>query len=152
MKEFHYLKRKCVTALEISLKVHFKFVLTIVSIFLHYNSDHKAFQIVVFWYVTLCSRVGNPTISEEHTASFFKVEIFNNISALIILTQKTKAVCFSKIHSCTSKASKSHNRKHVLLENPQNLNNTAFQRTFWHLRRLGPILCHVNGARLWIVN
>jgi len=48
MKEFHYLKRKCVTVLEISLKVHFKFVLTLVSIFLHYDSDHKAFQIVVF--------------------------------------------------------------------------------------------------------
>ena len=115
--------------------------------FLHYDSDHIAFKIVVFWYVTLCSLVENTSISEEHIAPFFRVEMFNNILAPIIWTLMTKVLCFSEIQgfpmsqlgTCT-------------FGNPQNLNITAFRWTFWQLHRLGPIICHVNAACLWIVN
>jgi len=143
MKEFHYLESN-VLLLQISLESPFKVCSQNCVHFLHYDSDHKAFKIVVFWYVTMCSRVENTSILEEHIAPFFRVEI---ILAPLIWILKTKAVCFSDIQgfpvsqpgTCT-------------FGNPQNLNNTAFLWTFWQLHRLGPILCHVNAAWLWIVN
>jgi hypothetical protein len=50
------------------------------------NTTNRIFQMVIFWVVTACGFVGGGTsVSEEHTASMFRVEVCPHD----VTTQKT---------------------------------------------------------------
>jgi hypothetical protein len=136
MKEFHYLRCKCVTVLEISLKVHFKFVLTIVSIFYTTIQITKRFRLyssdmlhcaIALGIPTFCRNIMRPS-SRSKCLIILRPWLFDSEEEGSVLLWNTceyfQGFPVSQPVTC-------------IFGNPKNLSNTAFGRTFWQLRRLG---------------
>jgi hypothetical protein len=101
----------------ISQKSVSNFVLKIVFIFTQHTSRiTKPFRFQSSDMLHCAVMLVNTSISEEYAVSIFKVEMFIGIAGPIIRTLKTKAICFSKLQTCTSKATQCHKWEYLLLE------------------------------------